>query len=130
MAFSPTDLTLVNIFRAIHKHDLHQRLSDGAYKFLMVLVSKANDTGFPTSLELTPKLIIAEGGAKNKDQVHNRRKAIVKIEVNGKPFLTGTSPEYIFDWDGIVEINTTTFRTRSSHTRHYTEKNIQPCAHA
>lgn len=104
MAYTPI-VNLINIFIAIHKHDLPATLSDGTYKLLMILLDRANLLQFPDSFTVYPKHLMRLGAAKDRNQVHSRREVLTKLVFDGQPFLTGSSPKYVFNWEALVAIN-------------------------
>lgn len=81
-------ITLTDVMRGIHKHDLINRLTPGCFTFLVGLILAANEIGFKNPIGMSTKQATSAGGGDSRQTVYTRRKALSKIRLDGKPLIT------------------------------------------
>lgn len=81
-------ITLTDVMRGIHKHDLINKLTPGCFTFLVGLILAANEIGFKNPIGMSTKQATSAGGGDSRQTVYTRRKALSKIRLDGKPLIT------------------------------------------
>lgn len=79
--------TLTDVMRGIRKHGLIDRMSEECFTFLIGLILEANELGFKNPFTLTVNQALPIGGGNSRQMLSNRRKALSKVKIDGKPII-------------------------------------------
>lgn len=84
MANQVREFTLIDVMRGLDKLALYKQLPGTEFHFLIGLIMRANELGFPKRLDLTNGQAMGCGGGECSESVRIRRRKLAKIRIQNQ----------------------------------------------